>query len=330
MIKSKPNLQSILNYNKKSLTVILRRGGFTESIHKVHAVICDSKDRVLIYSGDPIYQTFIRSALKPFQVLPFISSGAYQVNNTGEKGLAIASGSHIGSTKHAREAFKILWNSEVDISSLKCPTPTNNFSPLQHNCSGKHAAFLSTCKKMNWTLGNYLKEDHPIQIEIRRRISEILEVPEDELIVSKDDCGAPTLLLQLKQMATLYANLSFSNNSDLEQIRRSMIKYPELISGDGCFDTELMKRSHGQLISKGGSEGIQCIAKVGDGLGLAIKVEDGSKRAKHAAAIHLLNQLEWLTPIALQELKESTIHLRPNVELSVNGELEFQESINSP
>ena len=71
--------------------------------------------------------------------------------------------------------FKILWEYDIDINNLKCPSKI--ISPLEHNCSGKHAAFLATCKKLNWPLENYLKEDHPLQVEIFRIISEFLEIP---------------------------------------------------------------------------------------------------------------------------------------------------------
>ena len=323
------NSNKIINLYKSNinpLEVILKRGSNIESVHKVHAVVSDLKGRILMYSGNPHYETFIRSALKPFQALPFISSGTAEYIKSGDKGIAIATGSHLGTTNHARESFKILWNSDIDVSALKCPIPNNKDSRLEHNCSGKHAAFLATCKKMNWPLDNYLHKNHPIQQEIIRRVSELLHVPSDELIKSKDDCGAPTLFMQINQMANLYAKLSGSIHPELEQLSRAMIKNPELVSGKGGFDTELMRQSHGQIISKGGSEGIQCLGRTQEGLGVAIKVEDGSKRAKHAVAIHLLKQLEWVTPSGLSEVEAKVFRLGSSVTLEVKGELGFQEN----
>ena len=52
---------------------------------------------------------------------------------------------------------------------------------------------------------------------------------------------------------------------------------------------------------------------IGEGMGLSIKVEDGSKRAKHAVAIHLLRQLEWITPTALEELDEIILQKKVKV-----------------
>ena len=104
-----------------------------------------------------------------------------------------------------------------------------------------------------------------------------------------------------------------------------MIRQPSLIAGKGRFDTALIERAHGQIISKSGSEGIQCLSKTGEGMGIAIKVEDGSKRAKQAAALHILKQLEWLSPTSLQELEDTVLKIRPGVELEVQGQLGFQE-----
>ncbi len=318
---------SLSNTNKSNLPpleVILKRNSSFESIHKVHAVICDNKGRVLMKAGRSDFQTFIRSALKPFQVIPFVSSGSAERFECMERGLAISCGSHTGTSNHAREAFKILWNAQVDINQLQCPIPTNKKSPLEHNCSGKHAAFLATCQKMGWPLDSYLQGDHPLQQEILRLVGELLGIPSAELIAARDDCGAPTLLLELSQMALLYAHLAGSQQAELEQITRSMVAYPDLVAGNGRFDTELMKRAHGQLISKGGAEGIQCISRLGESMGIAIKVEDGAKRAKHAVALHLLRQLEWLTPSALEELEEEILLLGPGLQLEVKGELRFQ------
>ena len=80
-------------------------------------------------------------------------------------------------------------------------------------------------------------------------------------------------------------------------------------------------RGHNQIISKGGSEGIQCIGLLGEGIGLSIKVEDGSRRAKHAVAIHLLRQLEWISPTALEELDEIILQKKPGIYIEVEGQL---------
>ena len=84
------------------LEVCLRRGSITESVHRVHAVVCDGRGRVLMSAGNPGMESFIRSALKPFQALPFLSSGTADQLDVDERGIAISCASHAGTNAHAR------------------------------------------------------------------------------------------------------------------------------------------------------------------------------------------------------------------------------------
>ena len=304
-----------------ALEVVLLRNGMAESFHRVHAVVTDQRGRLLMRAGDPQQLSFIRSSLKPFQAQVFVSSGAFDGQGGSERAMAIACSSHDGTLAQAREAFQVLWRADVDVSFLRCPCPKGRESALQHNCSGKHAAFLASCKRMGWPLEGYLNRNHPLQQEVLNRVAELLGIPAAELVSACDDCGAPTLQLPLRQMALLYAHLGGGQLPTLERLARAMQAHPELVAGEGRFDTELMRRSLGLLVSKGGAEGIQCLARMGEGLGLAIKVEDGSSRAKWAVALQLLKQLEWLTPSAQEELEEQFLIPMAGQRLEVRGEL---------
>jgi L-asparaginase len=304
-----------------ALEVRLLRDGIVESRHRVHAVVCDGRGRVLMRAGDPQQLSFVRSALKPFQATVFVASGAADACGCGERGLAIACASHAGTAAHAREAFRLLWGAELEPEQLQCPVPPGGSSALEHNCSGKHAAFLATCRRLGWSSESYLQPQHPLQQEVLKRVADLLALPAAELLSARDDCGAPTLQLQLAQMALLYAHLGAGGQPDLERLMRAMLAHPELVAGEGRFDTELMRQAHGQVLSKGGAEGIQCLSRVGEGLGLAIKVEDGSARAKHAVALQLLEQLDWLTPTTLEDLGGQFLRPAPHLRLEVVGAL---------
>ena len=173
------------------LEVRLTRNGIAESVHRVHAVVCDQRGRVLMRAGDPQQLSFIRSALKPFQAEVFLSSGAADHGQHDQRALAIACASHAGEASQAREAFKILWKADLESEQLQCPVPKGRQSPLEHNCSGKHAAFLATCRRMQWPLESYLQTDHPLQQQILKRVGELLAMPGAELVTARDDCGAP-------------------------------------------------------------------------------------------------------------------------------------------
>ena len=303
------------------LEVHLLREGIGESVHHVEAVVSDDRNRSMLLAGNSQTATFIRSALKPFQALAVTSIGILERYNLSEKDLAIICSSHSGSIEQARQVFSILWRAEIDSTALQCPIPEGKQSALQHNCSGKHAGMLAACQQRNWSMNNYLHRSHPVQQLILNKVAEILAMPGDELIQAHDDCGAPTYSMQLQQMAYLYAQLASGNSLGLERIVRAMTHYPQMVAGKGSFDTELMMLTQGSIVSKSGAEGIQCIGRVGEGMGLAIKVNDGSKRAKYATAIHLLRQMGWISPTIAETLAEKFMKISQYKRLEVVGEL---------
>ena len=303
------------------IEVHLLREGIVESTHKAEATVCDTRGRVLLVAGDSQTSAFIRSALKPFQALAVTSTGTLQKYNLSDRDLAIICSSHRGEIEQARQAFNILWHADIDPTLLQCPIPQGKTTRLEHNCSGKHAGILAVCQNRNWALNTYLHRSNPVQKLILQKVAELLEMPGDELIGARDDCGMPTYSMQLQQMAHLYAKLAAGDNLDLERIARAMTYYPRMISGDGAFDTELMRLSEGELVSKSGAEGIQCVGKIGAGMGLAIKVKDGARRAKYAVAIQLLKQMGWISPAIAETLSDTFVQLNSYQRLETIGEL---------
>ncbi len=303
------------------LEVRLLREGIVESVHHVQATVCDDRGRVLSVAGNAETAAFVRSALKPFQAMAVISTGTLERYSLTDRDLAIICSSHQAHIEQVRQVFNILWRCDVDSAALQCPTPAGKSSPLQYNCSGKHAGMLAVCQQCNWPTNTYLQRNHPVQRLILGKVAELLRMPAEEFMSAHDDCGAPTYFMQLGQMATLYAQLGSGNSLDMERIVRAMTHHPVMIAGEGEFDTDLMRLTSGQLVSKAGSEGIQCIARVGEGMGLAIKVMDGAKRAKYAVAIHLLKQLGWISPSIAETLSETFMSLGNFKRLDVVGEL---------
>lgn len=310
---------------KRTQTPILEvrflREGIVESTHRVQAVACDGRGRVLSVAGNPETATFIRSALKPFQALAVTTTGTLERYNLNDRDLAIICSSHQGTIEQVRQVFNILWRSDVDPCALQCPTPPGKQSPLQYNCSGKHAGMLAVCQQRQWPLNNYLQYNHPVQKLVLSQVAELMRMPGEELIRAHDDCGAPTYFVQLRQIASLYAQLASGDNLAMERIVRAMTHHPVMVAGEGSFDTELMRLSEGELVSKAGAEGVQCIGRVGEGMGLAIKVMDGAKRAKYAVAIHLLKQMGWISPSVSETLSETFMKLDQYKRLEVIGEL---------
>lgn len=307
----------------EALTVQLLRGGFVESTHRAQAAMCDARGRVLMSAGDPESSFFIRSALKPFQALAAVGTGTLERYGLSDRDLAIMCASHIGSVAHARQAFNILWQCDLEASVLKCPVPEGRHSALEHNCSGKHAGMLAVCQHCHWTIHNYMDIRHPVQQLVLSKVGECLGMPAAELMTAQDDCGVPTCYLPLRQMALLYARLASSDSIEIERVVRAMVHHPDLVAGEGRFDTELMRLTQGELVSKSGAEGIQCVGRIGEAQGLAIKVQDGAQRAKYAVAIHLLRQVGWISPAIAEDLSEQFSALSDTKRLEVSGELKI-------
>jgi L-asparaginase len=305
------------------LEVRLLREGIVESRHIVQAVVCDDRGRVLSVAGNSETTAFVRSALKPFQALAVTTTGTLERYNLSDRDLAIITSSHKGTIPQVRQVFNVLWRADLDPQSLQCPQPEGKNSPLEYNCSGKHAGMLAVCQQRHWPLHNYLERKHPVQQLVLGKVAELLRMPAEEFLSAHDDCGAPTYLMQISQMASLYALLASSSNVDMERIVRAMTHHPAMVAGPGEFDTELMGLAPGELISKSGAEGVQCIGRLGEGMGLTIKVMDGAKRAKYAVAIHLLQQMGWISPSAAQSLSEQFMILGKYKRLEVIGELSF-------
>lgn len=315
MLSSKSEYKFSSNSSPFHVQVI--RNGIVESIHKVHAVVCDKYGKTLMHLGDCRYRSFIRSALKPFQSIPFVTTGLINENTYIKQHLAIACASHDGTPIQVRSVLALLKQADISTSLLQCPTPIGRTSPLEHNCSGKHASFLVTCKYMSWELETYLNHNHPLQQVICKYVCNLLGIKEREIMMAYDDCGAPTLNLPLCDIARLYAHLNNFSQREIQILSKAMVEYPALVAGDGRFDTELMRRGCNQVLSKGGAEGIQCISHLREGIGIAIKVEDGSRRAKQAAAIYILKKLRWLEDRELETLEEQFLIVNKNVVLAV-------------
>jgi L-asparaginase II len=83
-----------------------------------------------------------------------------------------------------------------------------------------------------------------------------------------------------------------------------MIALPELVEGPGRTATEVMKELPG-VIAKGGAEGLLCVG-FQDGVGFALKCEDGASRALGPAAGAVLN-LPALAEVAVENSRGEVV-----------------------
>lgn len=260
----------------------MRRGDVVEAVHRVHAVAVQD-GAVIAEAGDPQLVAFMRSSSKPLQALPLARARP----DMDARDLAIASASHLADDAQLEAVRALLAKAPADVDELECGPAGEPPSPLNHNCSGKHAGMLALCRAHGWPSDGYRLPDHPVQRAMLAVHAEAAEVGEGELPTGVDGCGVVTFALPLERMAHAFAR--FEQLQDAARIADGMREFPELIRGPSATDTRLMRVLPG-WIAKGGAEGLLCAA--GHGVGVALKCEDGNSRALGPAAAAFFSRLD--------------------------------------
>ena len=299
--------------------VEVRRGAITESRHRGHVTIVNPDGTIVFYLGAPETVTFLRSSAKPFQAVPLLVSGAADHFGFTDEEVALACASHNGEPIHTKLAASMLQKIGLGPEALKCGVhepyspaaaaelKAHGESPtvLHNNCSGKHAGMLAVAKHLGAPIETYTSADNPVQLAVAHIISQFSGVPVEDLAVGIDGCGVPVFGMTVKAIALAFARLiSPPDNFDqttrdaCARIVKVMTAYPELIGGTtDRLDTEVMKAAPGRLVSKVGAEGVYSAGilpseRWPNGLGLALKIEDGDDhRARPTVVIEALRQL---------------------------------------
>jgi L-asparaginase II len=262
------------------ISVAARRGGTVESIHRVHAVaVRDGK--IVASAGDPGLVTFMRSAAKPIQALPL----ARERDDLDDRDLAIASASHLADEAQLTAVQALLDKAPATEDDLECGPDGNPPRRINHNCSGKHAGMLALCRAKGWPLEGYRLAEHPCQQAMLAEVTAVAAA--DVIATAVDGCGVESFALPLEAMALAFSRLEGIDGGG--RVAAAMQAHPELIRGPRSLDTNLMQAFPG-WIAKGGAEGLLCAAAPG-GLGLALKVADGSTRALRPALGSFLESL---------------------------------------
>ena len=260
-----------------ALEVVVRRGSIVEARHRVHAVAVRDGE-VVALAGDSRLVSFLRSSSKPIQALPL----ARAREDLDDRELAIACASHRAEPPQLDAVRRLLAKAPARERELDCGLQDGRpRDPLHHNCSGKHAGMLALCRAHGWRSEGYRHAGHRVQRTMAAAHAEAAELDEDALPAAVDGCGVVTFALTLERTARAFSRLGRLRGGD--RLVSAMRAHPELVGGAGQTDTELMRALAG-WIAKGGAEGLMCAAGP-DGLGVALKTEDGANRA-HRPALH--------------------------------------------
>jgi len=262
--------------------------------------------------GDPGIVVTLRSAAKPFALIPLVESGAADDLHLTPPELAVMASSHHGEDLHVRTLQAVFRRAGLSQALLACGAagaPLDELTAvrlardgekpgaIRHMCSGFHAASILLARHSGWPVEDYWRPDHPAQLVIRSTMARVFGVAPGAVVTAGDDCGVPTYAFPLVGVAHAYALLADPAGAApdaaraalgpaLTRIRDAMVAAPELVGGlRGSLSTQLMKALPGKLVAKSGAEALQGIGLLPGArrgrpaaAGLAVTIEDGDSR----------------------------------------------------
>jgi L-asparaginase II len=284
------------------------RGALVESRHAGAIAVADRRGQLVLAIGDVERPVYPRSAVKALQALLLVESGAADAFGLSGEELAVACASHSGDELHVGAVRSLLDKAGLDESYLACGVhwPVSDKATralikarrrpqaIHNNCSGKHAGMLAAAVKLGLDPRGYERPDHPLQIMIAGIISETCGVRLERTGMGVDGCSLPTWSLPLAALARGFAR--FGTSEGLTPVRaaaaarlmKACFAAPELVAGEGRFDTIAMRALAPELFVKGGAEAVHCAALPGLELGIALKIDDGAKRGVERALSEVL------------------------------------------
>jgi L-asparaginase II len=285
---------------REPIVVELVRGSVVESAHHVHAIVVDVAGEVTGAWGDPDRLTHPRSAVKPLQALPLVETGAADAFGCTDIELALACASHNGEPAHVDAVDAWLERIGCSHTDLECGVQEGRGSTATgNNCSGKHAGFLTVARRLGVDPRGYIQPDHPVQRLVSAALAETTGATLDPALAATDGCGIPVHPLPLRSLALAAARFgapagvwAATRADAVARLGAAMVAEPWYVAGTGRLCTDLLRDAAGDVIVKVGAEGVQMAALPRLGLGIALKVEDGSLRASEVALGRLLSTVE--------------------------------------
>jgi L-asparaginase II len=261
--------------------------------------------------GDIDRLVFPRSAVKMIQALPLIETGAADRFALSDCEIALACASHSGEPGHVIAVRRWIQRLGLEPEALACGSHLpyderaanaliashEHPTPLHNNCSGKHAGFLTVARHLNLSLRDYVHASHPVQRLAATAVAEMIEFDLARAPRGTDGCGIPVYALPLRCLARAMAKLAApqflppKRGQASQRIVAAMMANPWLVGGTARFDTQAIEAGAGRVVVKMGAEGVYVALAVDAGIGIALKIDDGARRAAEAAMVGILSSL---------------------------------------
>lgn len=300
------------------------RGPMIENRH--YGLICVTDENgVVAHVGDPETVVYYRSSSKPIQALPLFVMGLDKKYGLSDIECAIMAGSNAGEPECAavveslmekagvREEELVLGARYPDHPGAKEAAIRRGDAPrkIWHGCAPKHVAAMLTQRELTGSVRGYHLPNGAAQRLIRHTMAFFSETPWEDIRIGIDGCGVPVFGVPAQKIAKAYLRLARpetiaepSYAAAVVRVTELMRRYPTMIRGNRYLCTLL--NTFPNVVAKGGASGVYAFGLRKEGLGVALKIEDGTETSWQVVVREILRQISPEINRELIETLENT------------------------
>ena len=272
------------------------RGGILENVHYGYICVVDKDSNVVWSAGDPNQKVFYRSASKPVQALPTIAMDLDKKYGLTSRECAIFAGSHAAEQVHVEALESIMRKAGIDEQDLimnpayPADQKSNEarilaglpYRKVYHNCAGKHLSLMLLQRELTGSVKGYHEIESPAQQVVLETMAIASEVEKDSIGIGIDGCGVPVFAVPIKNIAVAFKNLARPEKMPDEKLGAAAARFVPMVSENPVmlrgreFLCGNINRDQ-NLIGKGGAMGVYGVALKEEGLGISLKLADGTE-----------------------------------------------------
>jgi L-asparaginase II len=306
------------------------RKDIIESCHRGSVIVVNHLGETVFFLGDVERDIYPRSSLKFFQAIPLVESGAADHFQLSDAEIALACSSHNAENIHTSAVQTWLNRMDLDIEDLEngpdmpqyeeaaFDLVRKNIKPtrVHQNCSGKHAGMLALAKFLAKGTHGYSEHAHGAQRAWMKTLSKLVDLDVENLPWERDGCGMPAIYMPMKQLAlgcALFANpetVGGERGKAMQRIIQALQSNPVMVAGTDRCCSDVISATNGSVLVKTGAEAVYIAVLPEQGLGVALKIDDGSSRGSEVALGAVLSQLGAIDDKAAALL---TKHFSPEI-----------------
>ena len=299
------------------------RGGYLECYHDGSIAVVDRKG-LCANVGDMEFISYYRSSSKPIQILPLYELQIDKKYNLTDEELSIMSGSLACGPRQVEIVKSVMEKASIpeDIFIMLPSYPMWELyatqyiregkpaSRLYHNCIGKHLGLILMQRELGGIEADYWRLESVVQQSIVSHISTLTDIPAKDIQIGWDGCGVPVFGVPMYNMALSYLRLAApdlikekSLRDAVERNAQVIASHPENLMDAVSLCGVLCKDSN--IIGKIGADGVYTFGLKKEGVGVAVKIFDGTTDSMPLILIEILKQLHYQNKETIERLEEN-------------------------